>query len=509
MRKRTLVGALCGAILAGVVCLAAEPPAPVAPPQPTVKEASAPEPPVTTRHSITVGGRTLKYAATAGCLPLKDDAGHLQASIFFVAYSLAEEGNPASRPITFAFNGGPGSSSVWLHMGALGPRRSELAADGTQLPQTVRLVDNADSWLDFTDLVFVDPVGTGYSRATEGTEAKRFYATGKDIETAAQFIHLYVTQSGRWLSPKYVAGESYGTTRAAGLVDALQQTAGMNLNGLVLISSALSFEAFSYAPDNDIAYALALPTFAATAAYHKKASADVLQVEQWALGDYVSALARGDTLSPEERGRIAKKLAEFTGLPAEYIERRRLRVSATQFIKELLSDERRITGLMDGRVAGVDEIPWGEETRYDPALFVATGPFVTALNDYLRHDLGFETNLPYEFLSSEVGRAWQWMPEHSQGYVYMADDLAQAMARDEHLRVFSAAGQYDMTTPYFGQKYVLEHMGLDPSRRKNLTFQTYPSGHQIYTDAASRKKLHDDVRNFMSDAAQPAPTGGR
>jgi len=491
-----MIGALCGAMLTALACLAAEPPPAVAPPP--AKEAAAEESPVTTRHSISMGGRTLSYTATAGYLPLKDEAGHLQANIFFVAYSLAGETQLSSRPITFAFNGGPGSSSIWLHMGALGPRRSVLAGDGTELPQTFRLVDNGDTWLSFTDLVFVDPVGTGYSRAAEGVEAKRFYSTEKDIETAAQFIRLYVTRSGRWLSPKYVAGESYGTTRAAGLAGYLQEAAGMNINGVVLISSALSFQAFSCASDNDIAYVLAIPTFAATAAYHKKASSDLAQVEQWALGDYVSALAKGDALSPEERGRVAKKLSEYTGLPAGYLERRRLRVSPTQFIKELLSAEGRITGLMDGRVASVDEVPWGEETRYDPGLFVATGPFVATLNDYLRRDLGFETNLPYEFLSSEVGRAWEWTPQHGQGYVYTARDLAQAMARDEHFRVFSAAGQYDLTTPYLGQKYVLEHMGLDPSRRKNLTFQTYPSGHQLYTDSASRKKLHDDVEAFMA-----------
>jgi len=465
-----------------------------APPAP----ATAPEKPVVTRHLIRVGGTALDYAATAGFLPLADEAGKPQANLFFVAYTKAGESDASRRPITFAFNGGPGASSVWLHLGALGPKRVVLAGDGTELPERYRLVDNDETWLGFTDLVFVDPIGTGYSRTAEGVDAKQFYSLAKDIDVASRFIRLYVTKYERWLSPKFVAGESYGTTRAAGLASRLQTAAGLNLSGVMLLSSALSFQTFSYDDGNDIAFALALPSLAAAAAYHKKADVDRATVEQWALNDYLGALTRGDTLPEADRRHIVEQMAKYTGLSANYIETSRLRVSAARFMKELLRGEQRTVGLMDSRVVGVDVTPRGEYAHFDPAFFLVTGPFVATLNDYLRRDLNFETNRPYEFLSRKVNDAWKWFA-HGQGYVYVADDLAEAMARDAHFRVFAAAGEYDLTTPYLGQKYTFDHMGLDPSRRSNLVFRLYPAGHQIYTDPASLKKLHDDVAAFVDD----------
>jgi carboxypeptidase C (cathepsin A) len=463
-----------------------------------------PEKPVVTHHAIKAGGTTLNYTATAGFLPLRDEAGKLQANIFFVAYTKDGVSDVSARPITFAFNGGPGASSVWLHLGGLGPKRVVLAGDGTELPKTCRLADNDQTWLGFTDLVFVDPIGTGYSRAVEGVDAKQFYTPTKDIKVASQFIRLYVTKYERWLSPKFVAGESYGTTRAAGLANRLQSATGMNLNGVMLLSSALSFQNFSYDDGNDIAFALALPSFAAAATYHKKVNADIAKVERWTLSDYLEALVRGDTLPEAERERIAEQMAKFTGLSTNYIETSRLRVSASRFVKELLRPEQRTVGLMDSRVIGVDVTPRGEYAHFDPAFFLVTGPFVATVNDYLRRDLNFETDLPYDFLSQEVNGAWKWF-EHGQGYVYVADDLAEAMARDRFFRVFAAAGEYDLTTPYLGQEYTFDHMGLDPSLRSNLVFRTYPAGHQIYTDTASRKKLYDDVAAFVSGAfAQPS-----
>ena len=461
--------------------------------------ATTPEKPVVTHHSIKVDGTMLNYAATVGFLPLKNEAGKLQANLFFVGYTKEGESDLSRRPITFAFNGGPGASSVWLHLGALGPKRVVLAGNGTELPETYRLVDNHETWLAFTDLVFVDPIGTGYSRAASGVDAKQFYTPAKDIDVASQFIRLYVTKYERWLSPKFIAGESYGTTRAAGLASRLQTADGMNLNGVMLLSSALSFQAFSYDDGNDIAFALALPSFAAAATYHKKANVDRAAVEHWALNDYLGALTEGDTLPEAQRRRIVEQMAKYTGLSANYIETSRLRVSAARFVKELLRNEQRTVGLMDSRVIGVDVTPRGEYAHFDPAFFLVTGPFVATLNDYLRRDLNFETNRPYKFLSQEVNGSWKWFA-HGQGYVYVADDLAEAMDRDAHFRVFAAAGEYDLTTPYLGQKYIFDHMGLDPIRRGNLVFRTYPAGHQIYTDPASLKKLHDDIAAFVSDA---------
>jgi carboxypeptidase C (cathepsin A) len=454
------------------------------------------KPPVVTHHSLTVDGALLRYTATAGYLPLENDAGKLQASIFFVAYTRDGVENPATRPITFAFNGGPGASSVWLHLGALGPKRVELAKDGTALPDTPGLVDNDQTWLSFTDLVFVDPVGTGYSRAADGVDAKEFYATEKDIDVAAQFIRRYVTEHERWLSPKFVAGESYGTTRAAALANRLQEQDGLNLRGVILLSSALSFQAFSYDDDNDIAFALALPTFAAAARYHHKADAALADVPPWALNDYLVALARGDTLSDPERQRIAHVLSDMTGLSTSYIEASRLRVSGPRFTKELLRSECHTVGLMDSRVVGSDLTPLGEYPHFDPAFFLVTGPFVAPFNDYVRRELKFTTDRPYEFLSREVNRSWKWF-DHGQGYVYVADDLAAALAHDDRLRVFAAAGEYDLTTPWLGQKYVFDHMGLPADRRDHVTFKTYPSGHQIYTDPAARKQLRADVAEFV------------
>ena len=466
--------------------------------------AAAPEEPVVTHHSIRIDDASLDYAATAGFLPLKDEAGKSQANIFFVAYTKEGESDLSRRPITFAFNGGPGASSVWLHLGALGPKRVVLAGDGTELPKAYRLVDNDQTWLGFTDLVFVDPIGTGYSRAADGVDAKQFFTPTKDIEVAARFIRLYVTRYKRWLSPKFVAGESYGTTRAAGLANWLQSDMGMNLNGVMLLSSALSFQAFSYDDDNDIAFALALPSFAAAAAYHQRTSVDLGAVERWTLNDYLPALAKGDTLPPAERQRVIDQLAKYTGLSPDYLDTSRLHVSAPRFTKELLRSEQRTIGLMDSRVVGVDVTSRGEYPHFDPAFFLVTGPFVATLNDYLRCDLDFESSVPYEFLSREVTGAWKWL-DRGQGYVYVADDLAEAMARDEHFHVFAAAGEYDLTTPYFGQQYTFDHMGLDPERRGNLIFRVYPAGHQIYTDMASLKKLHDDVAAFVRDTAVPPP----
>jgi carboxypeptidase C (cathepsin A) len=454
--------------------------------------------------------------ATAGTLPIKDSAGKLQATVFYVAYTKEPSENLASRPITFAFNGGPGASAVFLHLGALGPKRVPLADAGTALPQVVQLVDNPSTWLDFTDLVFVDPIGTGYSRAAEGVDPKQYYDVQTDIRVASAFVRRYVTQFGRWLSPKFVVGESYGATRAAGLAVDLQDSAGLYLDGLLLISSALNFSTFTFRPGNDLPYALTLPSYTATAWYHKRLDAalqadlsqTLREVEQWAMSEYLVALARGETLTAQERAGIVERLARYTGLDREFIERSRLRIDEAGFSRRLLRPHARFVARLDGRVVGLEMSPPGEPTHSDPALFTTIGPYVTAFNDYVRKVLNYETDLRYEFLSDEVNQSWKWSGA-GRGNLYMGDDLAQAMTRDKRLRVFAAAGYYDLATPYLAQKYTFDHLEIDPRLRANLTYTVYTAGHQLYTDPGSLEELKEDAAAFVSGARRDsvAPEG--
>ena len=516
---------LAPAIVIALTCQAAEPSRSAdavdkstAPVSVSAAPAVAPEPALDklaiTHHSMRLGDAELSYVATAGYMPIPDRSGKVQAKVFFVAYVKEPSADASLRPITFAFNGGPGASSVFLHVGALGPKRALLAADGTALPASTRLVDNQWTWLDVTDLVFVDPVGTGYSASAEGVDARQFYDVSKDVQIASAFVRHYVTRFGRWLSPKFVVGESYGTARAAGLADRLQNTAGINLSGLLLLSSALNSGTFAFRSGNDLPYALALPSYTAVAWYHKKLGAslqaslsDALQqAEQWATSEYIVALAKGDRLSAPERARVVEKISEYTGLSKAYIQANQLRVGAAGFEKQLLGDENRIVGRLDGRVKGIDVWPPAEAPHYDPALFVVTGPFVSALVDYLHNDLRFETQRRYEFLSDEVNQAWKWSSD-GPDYLYLGDSLAAAMSRDPRLRVFAAAGYFDLTTPYLTQKYTFEHLGLDPSLRRNITFVTYPAGHQMYTDLASLEKLKADAASFIREVSSPLPAG--
>jgi len=456
-------------------------------------------PPTVTHHALKVAGKTINYSATAGFLPLRNDAGKLQAEIFFVAYVKDGIDSNTNRAISFAFNGGPGASAMWLHVGGIGPKRAAPAGNGLAAPKAYRLVDNEQTWLNFTDLVFIDPIGTGYSHTAPGVDEKQFFTIRKDVDVAGRFIREYVTHFGRWLSPKFLVGESYGTTRAAALANHLQSADGLNLDGVILLSSALNFEAFSYDEGNDIAFALALPSLSVAAAYHKRATLDLQQVENWALGDYLTDLARGDSLLGPEKKRLIEQVAEYTGLSTNYVATSRLRVSAARFTKELLRNEQRTIGSMDSRVVGVDVTPLGDYPDFDPAFFSTTSRLVETLNDYLRYDLQFQADRPYEFLSHQVNVGWKWT-EHGQGYTYVADDLGEAMARDPKLRVFAAAGRYDLTTPYLGQRYTFDHMGLDPALRRNLTFKVYEAGHQIYSDPEAIKQLYADVAAFVATA---------
>ncbi len=465
------------------------------------------------KGTVTIDGKVIAYNATAGTMELLDDDGKAKAKVYFTAYTRDSGGaaaNPAERPITFAFNGGPGSSSVWLHMGALGPKRVEFGAEGEALPPPGRTVSNEFSWLDLTDLVFIDPVSTGFSRPVEGEDAKQFHGVEKDIASVGDFIRLYTTRFERWSSPKFLAGESYGTTRAAGLSGYLQQRHGMYLNGIVFISTILNFQTASFDDGNDTAYWLFLPTYTATAWYHKRLAPDLQadmakalrEAEQWASTEYLQALARGDTLTEAERDTIAKRLARYTGLSERYVRDANLRVRIGNFTKELLRDQGLTVGRFDTRYTGRDKDNIGASFERDPSYSAVQGAFTAAFNDYARRELGYKNDAAYEILTGRV-RPWDFGGAQNS-YLNVAETLRQAMSQNTSLHVLFASGYYDLATPFFATDYTISHLGLPVSLRANVTQTYYGSGHMMYLRRAELEKLKKDVGVFMA-AALKAP----
>ncbi len=473
---------------------------------------------VETKHSITLGGQTINYTVTTGTMVLKEEAEKKgdkggesegekpKASVFFVAYTRNEVADKAKRPLTFSFNGGPGSSSVWLHLGLLGPRRVVMTDLGDLPPPPYQLVDNEFSLLDETDLVFIDPVSTGYSRAVVGEKAKQFHGFKKDIESVGDFIRLYTTRYQRWTSPKFLIGESYGTTRAAGLSGYLQNRHGMYLNGIMLVSSILNFATARFDVGNDLPYILFLPTYTATAWYHNRLAPELQadlqttlrEVEQFALGEYMLALAKGATLGDAECQTIVAKLARYTGLTETYIERTNMRVEIFRFTKELLRDERRTVGRLDSRFKGIDRDAAGEEFEHDPSMSNIVGPYTATFNDYVRGELKFETDLPYEILTPRV-RPWSYA-ENENHYLNVAETLRHAMTINPYLKVIVANGYYDFATPYFAAQYTFNHLALDPSLQKNLAMTYYAAGHMMYIHLPALAQLKTDLANFVRGA---------
>ncbi|MFL6199287.1 MAG: S10 family peptidase [Thermoanaerobaculia bacterium] len=462
----------------------------------------------TTRHTITLDGQKVAYTATAGNLVLKDDEGKAKASVFFVAYTRDGIKDPAERPVTFSFNGGPGAASLWVHLGAFGPKRVERTDEGMGLPPPGRLIDNEFSILDLTDLVFIDPVSTGFSRPAPGEDPKQFHGVQQDIEWVAEFIRLWVTRNERWASPKLVAGESYGTTRAAGLAQHLNDRYGMMLNGVILISSVLNWQNQEFNVGNDMAYILHLPTYAATAWYHKKLPPELAgdlrktldEVESFALGDYASALMQGDRLPVERRREIAARLARYTGLSQDYVERSNLRVEIFRFTKELLRDQRKTVGRLDTRFTGSDLDAAGEYPEFDPSSASLDGPYAAAINDYLRRELGVKEDLIYERLSRKV---WPWSWEGFENrYVNVAEPLRQAMTKNPDLKVLFTCGYYDLATPYFDSVYTAGHLGLPEALRGNVRIAYYQAGHMMYIREADHAKLKKDIAAFLREAVR-------
>ena len=473
-------------------------------PAPPLKETT-----VKTQHSIQLNGKTIPYTATTGTLILKKDDKQW-ASIFYVAYTRDDVPDVSKRPITFAFNGGPGSSSVWLHLGALGPKRVAMGPDGEQPKPPYRLVDNPDTALEFTDLVFIDPVTTGYSRPAPGEKAAQFHGFDGDLASVAEFIRLYSVRAERWASPKFLAGESYGTTRASALSEYLLDNDGLYLNGITLISSVLNFETISFAPGNELPYALYLPTYTAAAWYHKKLPRDLQdsfekaigESRRFAGGEYASALMKGDKITAAERASVIKQLARLTGLSEEFIDESNLRVAPGRFRKELLRKERLTLGRYDSRLTGVDEDAAGARPDYDASYASVQGVYTAMFNNYVRTELKYFTDEPYEVLTDKV-EPWSF-DKFQNRYVDVAEMLRQAMTQNPSLKVMIAAGYYDLATPFFATEYTASHLGLAPALSDHLSLTYCDAGHMLYTKPACLDSLHKAMADFYQKAL-PTP----
>nr|WKN35088.1 peptidase S10 [Tunicatimonas sp. TK19036] len=470
------------------------------------------DPPLSvTQHSVRVNGETINYSATIGYLVLREENGTPRAKMFFVAYTKNDVSDPSERPITYTFNGGPGSSSVWLHMGALGPRRILMTDQGESLPPPYELVDNEYTWLDKTDLLFIDPVETGFSRPAEGVDKKEFTGFEEDISSVGDFIRLYTTRFNRWGSPKFIAGESYGTTRAAGLSGYLQDRHGMYVNGIMLISSILNFQTARFTKGNDLPYILFLPTYAAISWYHEKLpnrpaelEPFLREVEEFALGEYTSALMLGDELPEAPKTQIIDKLHEYTGLSKEFLEQAHYRIHIARFTKELRRDEGITVGRLDGRMTGVDYDDAGEFYEFDPSYNATIyGPYTTAINGYLRSELDYENDLPYEILT---GRVHPWNYSNVQNeFLNVAETLRGAMAQNPFLRVHVFNGYYDLATPYFATDYTFNHMFLDETLADNISMSYYQAGHMMYIHQPSLVEMKKTLDQFIDESlAQPS-----
>ena len=486
------------------------------PPAAAEAEKPAPKPPEE-RESVTEGktGR-VPYRATAATVNLRDDAGKVKASLFHVSYVRTDVKDPRTRPVTFAFNGGPGSSSVWLHLGLFGPRRVVFGDAATPPPPPYELVENEYTLLDDSDLVLIDPVTTGWSRAAEGEDGKQFHGLDEDTKWVGEFIRLWLSRNHRWESPKFLMGESYGTTRSASLSFHLADKLGIYVNGIALISTILFFQTARWQLGNDLPYVLFLPTMAATAWYHGRIDrtkhgslrALVDEVEGFALGTYATTLLGGSRAGATEVDEVAGRLAEYTGLSREFIDRCDLRVSPDRFYKELLRDQRRTVGRLDSRFTGIDRDAAGEGPEYDAAYAIIQPVYTAAVNDYLRRDLGFESDLLYDVISDKV-RPWATGPAGDGQYVEVGSRLRSALNRNRAMTVFMASGYYDFATPFAAAEWTLDHLGLDESLRQNLTMTRYEAGHMMYIHEPSIAQFRKDLRRWMKRTLKgpEAPTG--
>jgi carboxypeptidase C (cathepsin A) len=480
---------------------------PAASPAADARKEAAEQPPVVTHHEVKVGGKTLRYTTTTGMMPLKNvDTGEVEAHIFYMAYTL--DGQSAEhRPLTFSFNGGPGSASVWLHLGAIGPKRVRMQPDGMMPPPPYQLIDNEYTWLDQTDLVFIDPVGTGYSRAVKRDQTRKFLGLRGDIESVGEFIRLYLGRYERWSSPLFLVGESYGTTRAAGLSGYLVEH-GIAFNGIMLISSILNFQTTDGAPGNDLPFVLFLPTYSCAAWYHKKLAPEYEQnfdklraeVEQWAAGPYAEALAKGDRLTPQERQDVIDHLSRYTGLSKTYIDESNLRIDESHFTKELLRDKKQTIGRLDSRFTGTSRSAVAETASFDPSMSAIRPPYTAMFNQYVRSELGYKSDLEYYILGGGFRfDEWDWGIQRG-GFPDTAQALKDAFDKNPFMKLFIGSGYFDLATPYFATQYTLNHMSLDAAQHGKVTLGYYGAGHMMYIQDSSLAELKKDVGAFMQGA---------
>ena len=468
------------------------------------------EKPKEKQGAVTLAGAEVKYTVQTGQLPVLKDDGSPRANVFYIYYAATDKdgkrlanADAAARPITFCFNGGPGSAAVWLHLGGLGPKKVDLPPDGLAPATIAKIADNPNSILDSTDLVFIDPVGTGISRAAKGEKAEQFFGVDEDIAAIAEFIRLFATREQRWESPKYLCGESYGVMRAAGLVNFLQENHGMYFQGLVLLSGLVSFQTLSPDFANDLPYVLALPTLTATAHYHHKLPADlqadyekaVRESRTFARGDYTLALLAGRTLASADRKRIAAQLARFTGLAADLIDDAELRVSTSLFRERLLRAEGKIIGRFDGRVTSEDADRLATSPEFDPSFTNVIGPFSAATNAYIRGTLGYESDLPYRVLTS-----LHWNYSGFAGrYASTAGPLAEAMKNNPQLRLLILTGKRDLAVPPDTMRYSVDHLDIPASLRARIAWSEFESGHMMYLLRADAEKLRADLAAFVRE----------
>ena len=457
--------------------------------------------PVLVTNTVTIAGQRVTYMAETGMLPVLKADGTARASVFYIAYTRLGVTNRSARPVTFCFNGGPGSSSVWLHLGALGPRRAKMNDDGTQPPPPYSLVDNEYSILDGSDLIFIDPVATGFSRAAKDEKADAFFGDEADLDSVGEFIRLWTTRHDRWLSPKYLCGESYGVFRAAGLAEHLRSRYGLYLNGVVLVSGVLDFATIWNNPGNDVPYPLLLPAYTAAAHFHQRLAPDLqddldkalAEARGFAKGEYVHALELGAALPGDERKQVVTELSRLTGLTPQVIQDNNLRIDEGIFRRQLLHDQGLILGAYDARITGRDNDAAAPSPDFDPSSAAVFGVISAAMNSYVRGELKFEDDLPYEILTSV--QPWDYGVHNN--YASAGDKLASAMNQNPYMRVLVFNGRCDLVCPVDTTRYALEHMAVDDAYRTNITYVQFDAGHMMYINLPDLKKMHQTLEDFL------------